>query len=111
MSGGCSFRGYSSFLPLPELSIQTAITNRLRHMVRLDLGGAFQIGNGAGHAQDAVMGPSRQTETLHRRLQKLPPRTVQHAELPQLPAAHARVETDVARTESLALHGPGPADL
>ena len=35
-----------------------------------DLGGALQVGDGPGHAQDAVVRPRRQAEVFHRRLQQ-----------------------------------------
>ena len=38
-------------------------------MGRPDVGAAVEVGNGAGHAQDAVVGAGREVETLHGRVQ------------------------------------------
>ena len=49
----------------PQIPIQRAILNRFHDVDLLDLGDAFEIGQGAGHFEDAVMGPGAEVEGVH----------------------------------------------
>jgi hypothetical protein len=53
-----------------------------------------QIGDGAGHLQDAVVGPRAQVQVGHRGLEQALRAVVQHAMLVDVLGAHARVAMD-----------------
>jgi len=60
-------------------------------MPDFDVRAAVEVGDGAGHLQDAVVGAGGETETVHGLLQNQLPRLVNTAELTHHPAAHLRV--------------------
>src|SRR5438128_816160 len=94
-SGGCGFEKGNS--PLPQLPIQAPISNRLRHMPLLQVLRTVQVGDGAGHAQDAVVGAGAKAQAFHGSAEEGLARLIQDAELAELAAAHAAVEARAAR--------------
>src|SRR5205085_1567790 len=89
--------------PRPELAVEGAVINRFREMLRANCLGAFQVGHGPGHAQNAVVGTCRQSQFIHRRTEKSAPLLIQRAILPQLPTGHAPIEAMTIRAEALSL--------
>ena len=55
----------------PVASIKVAITDSLRDMVRLHALGMVEVGNGACHLEDAVLGSCREFEPLHAKTEEL----------------------------------------
>ena len=60
-------------------------------MPDLNARAAVEVGDGAGHLQDAVVGPGGEPQPVHRLLQNLLPRRVNLAIVAHHPAAHLRV--------------------
>ena len=60
-------------------------------MPDFDVRAAVEVGDGAGHLQDAVGGAGGKTETVHRLLQNQLSRLVNATIFPHHPAAHLRV--------------------
>ena len=52
-------------LPRPALAVERAVLNSLGQMLNLNFVGARQVGDGAGHFQDAVVGAGAEAEALH----------------------------------------------
>ena len=71
---------------------------------------AGEVGDGAGDAQDAVVGASREAEGVHRVLQRGVAGRVELAMVADLPRSHAAVQLARARyqTASTESRGPGP---
>lgn len=68
----------------PQLPIQRAVLDRLRHVRGLDVGVAPKVGDGAGDLQQAVVGAGRQTEWKFRQLASVRGSPL---EVPQAPLA------------------------
>ena len=60
-------------------------------MADFDVRAAVEVGDGAGHLQDTVVGTGGKAQTVHRLLQEQLPRLVNTAIFPHHPAAHLRV--------------------
>ena len=60
-------------------------------MPDFDVRAAVEVGDGAGHLQDAVVGAGGKAETVHRLLQNQLPRFVNPAVFAHHSAAHLRV--------------------
>ena len=58
-------RSRSDRLLSPIAAVQIAIAHRLGDVLLLDLRGAFQVGDSAGHLEDTAVGAGREVETLH----------------------------------------------
>src|SRR5919202_4606336 len=87
----------------PIGSIERAVADRLR-----DVGGAYlfrpvEVGDGAAHFQDAVVGPRRQTQTCHRLLQHALALRTNPAVLADQARRHLRVREDALARQALAL--------
>ena len=86
----CPFRGKTS-PPSPIVPIQIPEIDGLAEVADFDVRAAVEVGDGAGHLQDAVVGAGGESETVHRLLQKLLPRLVDAAIFAHHPAAHLRI--------------------
>ena len=84
------FRGETSPAS-PIVPIQIPEIDCLGQMPNLDVRVAVEVGDGAGHLQDAVVGSGGKTETVHRLLQQHLPRLVNPAVFAHHTAAHLRV--------------------
>src|SRR5262249_12419760 len=92
----------------PQPPVQTPILNRLAQVLGLDLRARVQVGDGARHAQDSIVGPGGEAEVFHGALQKALGITFQRAKAPQLSRAHAAVERRGAGAKALRLDRPRP---
>src|SRR5438874_1684799 len=72
-------------LPRPQLAVEAAVADGLDDVAGLQVGRPFQVGDGAGHAQDAVVRPRRQPQFVHGRLQQRLALRVEGAVAAQLP--------------------------
>lgn len=50
---------------LEQIPVQRAVLDRFEDVVRGDRGGAFEVGEGAGDLEDAVVGAAREVEGFH----------------------------------------------
>ena len=95
----------------PIFPVEAAILNRLRQVAHLDALGAFQVGDGAGNFQDAVVGTGGEAEPLHGGLQDGEAGGVGHGELMQQLGVHLGVAMDaLVDGEPLRLHLTGGDD-
>src|SRR5579859_3387014 len=90
-----------AILPRPQFAIQAAVVDGFRDVADLEIFRAFQIGDGAGHAQDAVMSAGGQTQVFHGRLEQALALIIQNAMAAELLAGHAAIEALAVRTETL----------
>ena len=81
----------------PELPIQVAILNGLGDMLGLDVRGGGQVGNGAGHLEDAVVGPRAEIKLGDRHFQLGLRIGLQGAMLVQFLRPHTRVTAYLAQ--------------
>lgn len=72
-------------------------------MLRADVGGALEVGDGPRHADDAEIGAHGESHLGHQALQRAPAVLVQRAELLDLPGAHLGVGGGTVRREALRL--------
>ena len=76
-------------------------------MADFDVRAAVEVGDGAGHLEDAVVGAGGKAKTVHRLFQQHLPRLVNPAVFAHHPAAHLRVgEQPVTTLETLFLDFP-----
>ena len=54
----------------PQLPVQRAILNRLRNVITQNVFGTGEVGDGAGHLEDAVVSPRAQVQIGHRELEQ-----------------------------------------
>src|SRR5207249_8144485 len=76
----------------PQLPIQRPVTDCLAEMPLKDGRRAFEIGNRASHAEDAVVSAGGQAQLFHGSLEQVAALVVEDAEPAELPAGHAAVE-------------------
>ncbi len=97
--------------PFPQLPIEAPIRNRFGDVAFLEMLGAVQVGDGAGHAEDAVVGAGGEAEAFHGGVEKFLAGFVEDAELAELPAGHAAIEAGAVGAEAVALAGAGGLHL
>ena len=95
---------------LPPSTIQDAILDRFTDVFGANLPGAFYIGDGARHAQDFVVGASRQSPLVDTGSQQRPRRRIQGTELSQLPPVQVGIVTLSTGVITPALDLAGSAD-
>src|SRR5271166_2980787 len=76
----------------PDTPVQRPIPHRLGDVLRLDLVGAFEIGDGAGDAENLVVSPGRQTKLFHGGLEDAHGLGLERAELADLAWGHPAVD-------------------
>ena len=89
-----------SFCPVG--AVEVAVADGFGQVGRPDVGAAVEVGNGAGHAEDAVVGAGREVEALHGRVQALLAGVVHDGMFADEGARHLCVAVD-ARVGSVAL--------
>src|SRR5262245_16563369 len=97
--------------PLPEFAVQGAVADGLGDVVLGDRLAAGEVGDGTGHAEDAVVGAGTQPQRLHRLFQRGLTRGVEPAVRAGLPRGHAAVEPSDPLAEPLRLKLARPEDL
>ena len=84
------FRGKTS-PPPPIIPVQIPEIDGLGQMPDFDVRAAVEVGDGAGHLQDAVVGAGGKAKTVHRLLQNQLSRLVNPTVFADHPAAHLRI--------------------
>ncbi len=98
-------------LSRPQFPIQAAVVDGFGKVADLDVVRAFQVGDGAGHAQDAVVSAGGQAQVFHGRLEQTLAFLIQSAMTAELFAGHAAIEALAVVAESLLLRLAGAVDL
>ena len=84
-------------------AVETAVLDGFEQVRGLDFFGGAQIGNGARDFQDAIVGAGGEAELLHRLLQEIAERGVDHAMFADVRIGHAGVGGDFRAGKSLLL--------
>lgn len=85
---------YSALCPVA--AVQIAITNGFGYVLRLDVFGSGEVGDGACHFQDAVIGAGGERELLHGGAQESDGLFVWFGKLMNHALRHLRVAVDAA---------------
>src|SRR5712692_4801823 len=101
----------TTFLPRPQLPIQAAVVDGLAQVAGADVGAAFQIGDRAGHTEDAVVSAGGKAQVFHGVFEQVAAFFIQHAMAAKLPAGHAAVEAMAVGAEALLLRVASSVDL
>lgn len=95
---------YSSCPTLrPKTSVKHPIIDRFIQMQRLDIFAVVEVGDGAGDAEDFVVGAGGKAEFGHRGFQEVLTFVAQLAEFADLSVGHLRVVANLAAVESSGL--------
>lgn len=94
-----------------DIAIEHAILDGFFDVMRLDASGLFEIGDGAGDADDLIMGSCREPQFGDRGAHALGLNGTEWAILPQFSTAHVRVGQGLGVGEALALKFSGGGDL
>ena len=92
-----------SSLSPPIVPIQAPEIDGLAQVAEPDSGTAVQIGDGAGHLQNSVVGAGGETQAVHRVLEHLLARLVDDAELAHHATRHLRVAEDIVMVRKTGL--------
>ena len=87
--------------------LRRSVLQRLREMVHRDVLRPVQVGDGAGHPEDAVIAPGGEAQPVIGPADELPAGLVQLAVRPQLLGAHLGVAGGAVRAIPGGLHRPG----
>ena len=90
------------------LAVQAAVLDRFGDMGGFDDLGAGQVGDGAGHLDDAVMGAHGEAEVLIGLPEQAAGFACERAVFLQVAAAHLGVGEDAQFFKALLLEGAGP---
>ncbi len=99
---------YQSYPPLrPVAPVEVAIADGLGDVLALNLLAAGEVGDGAGHLEDAAVGAGREFEVLHGRAKHVEAGGVGLCELVEHSLAHLCIGVDaLVGLEAFLLHLP-----
>lgn len=89
-----------------QFPVQIPIAYRLRYMRRLDTGTSFQVGNGTGYFENAIMRPGRKTQPGHGQLQELFTLGIGFTIAANLPGKHMGIAINSGISKSFLLDIP-----